>query len=573
MNTFRKLISIVCLLSILFGSHQPLTARTDLVRNPPDRIKDLCYEKLWDSLLHPTNEKNNRARQGTLHEIAELLSKVGYPIESVIPSRRDFSMLMNQKHQEDLYRLIDDSIINLCLLIRDPIPIQTTVTVDYTKTIGNIKDLRQVNDGIFSQSRQGNGSQETVDNSGKMKELGMQSIRTHDAFGTMDPKTKKLICGLDMHYIYPDMNKDPLDPANYQFAIMDKWVQKINEIGASVFFRVGESWGMDPTPPKNVDNYAQAVVQILKHYQQGWANGFYYRIPYWEIWNEPGLKIFWTGTSDQFITLYAKIATALKKEDPSIQVGGPGNAGNFQNDWYFKFLSYIRDHKIPFDFYSWHWYGIRPFEANSIARDVQKDLDAFGFYQTKQFITEWNIDVWGSIDGKKVGNSRERGNQFFNSFFNAGFHGCVLTNLQDSSVEMAHHYRGDANGFGLLDEKGSLNRVGVFYQNLNTLMESPRRLVTVSNPMQEAFTVLAGKSLNGNTIQILVSDARIGENPYKLTINNLPRNKKIDLIITRFNQDHPLGFIETKQFENQTTLELEYSLVAPGFDRIEITLK
>jgi xylan 1,4-beta-xylosidase len=564
---------ILCLVVLLVGGYLPAIAENNQSRIPPQELKDFCYEQLWDVLLHPTNADNNRKRQDMLHQLAEMLSKVGYSVEKVIPSRHDLMVLMNQNKPDQVFELIDDGILESCLLIREPISVHTNITVDCARITGTVKDFRQVNDGIYYPKRDSKGkSSEIIDLSGKMKELSMQSIRTHDAYGMTDPVTNKIICGLDMHYLYPDTTKDPFDPSSYQFDIMDSWIKKINEIGAQVFFRVGESWDVHPEPPKNVDNYVKAVVQILKHYQQGWASGFYYKIPYWEIWNEPALKVFWTGTSDQFIQLYAKIALALKKEDPSIQVGGPGNAGNFQKEWYYQFFAYIREHSIPFDFYSWHWYGIRPYEVAIIAGDVQKDLESFGFYHTKQLITEWNIDVWGSIEGKKVGNNRDRGNQFFNSMFNAAFHGCALTHLQDSPVIMAHHYRGDAGGFGLLDESGNFNRVGMFYQNLSEFMSCPSRLSVTSYPSQESFTCLAGSSLDQTKIQLLVSDARLGTNPYTIELINFKKSDRIRLKVYRLQPDGSMKTVKEMELTTSPRMVIPLEIQAPTIDRIEISL-
>lgn len=573
MKWFTKWVLVIGLIGMMMGGIVPTTAKDNQTRKPPQEVIDFCYEQLWDVLLHPTTGSNQRKRQDTLHQLAEVLSKVGYSVEGAMPSRRDLMVLMNQNEPEKLLERIDNGIIECCLLIREHIPIQTTITINCEKVDGLIKDFRQVNDGILHPKRDSRGkSVELIDVSNKMKELSMQSIRTHDAYGLTNPLTGKIICGLDMHYLYPDTNKDPFDPASYQFDIMDGWMNKIKGIGAQVFFRVGESWDVHPEPPKNVDHYVQAVVQILKHYHQGWANGFYCYIPYWEIWNEPALKVFWTGSADQFIELYGKIAVALKKEDPSIMVGGPGNAGNFQKDWYYRFFSYIRDHHIPFDFYSWHWYGIRPYEVAIIAGDVQKDLDSFGFSSTKQLITEWNSDVWGSIEGRKVGNDREKGNQFFNSMFNAAFHGCALTHLQDTPVIMAHHYRGDINGFGLLEEGGNFNRVGVFYQNLNELMKSPLRLGVTTTPVQEGFTCLAGRSNDQKTIQLLVSDARIGTNPYTIELNNLEKAEQIKVKVFRLHLDGSMKLMKEMTIVASPGISIPLDIEAPTFDRIEISL-
>jgi xylan 1,4-beta-xylosidase len=68
------------------------------------------------------------------------------------------------------------------------------------------------------------------------------------------------------------------------------------------------------------------------HYNQGWANGFHYNIRYWEFWNEP--EGFWSGTPEQFYSLYEKTARALKSVDPNIKVGGDARAMPFDDGPY-----------------------------------------------------------------------------------------------------------------------------------------------------------------------------------------------------------------------------------------------
>ena len=48
--------------------------------------------------------------------------------------------------------------------------------------------------------------------------------------------------------------------------------------------------------------------RVEQHYNDGWAHGYQLGIRYWEIWNEPDLIPFWTGTPAQFYALYAATA-------------------------------------------------------------------------------------------------------------------------------------------------------------------------------------------------------------------------------------------------------------------------
>lgn len=61
------------------------------------------------------------------------------------------------------------------------------------------------------------------------------------------------------------------------------------------------------------------------HYNLGWANGFHYNIRYWEFWNELE-ALFWSGTPQQFYSLYEKTARGLKSVDPTLKVGNDANA-------------------------------------------------------------------------------------------------------------------------------------------------------------------------------------------------------------------------------------------------------
>ena len=64
--------------------------------------------------------------------------------------------------------------------------------------------------------------------------------------------------------------------------------------GARVFYRLGasiEHWAnkYGTGKPMDFDKWVDICEHIIMHYTEGWANGFFYDIAYWEIWNEPDL--------------------------------------------------------------------------------------------------------------------------------------------------------------------------------------------------------------------------------------------------------------------------------------------
>jgi hypothetical protein len=83
-------------------------------------------------------------------------------------------------------------------------------------------------------------------------------------------------------------------------------------------------------PPKDFDRWARVCVNIIRHYNEGWADGFRHNIRYWEIWNEPDLmppSPMWTGTAEEYFRLYAVAAEAIKAHDSALKVGGRALAG------------------------------------------------------------------------------------------------------------------------------------------------------------------------------------------------------------------------------------------------------
>jgi hypothetical protein len=190
-------------------------------------------------------------------------------------------------------------------------------------------------------------------------------------------------------FLNPDADAD--DPASYNFGPTDTLIAQIHAAGAEPFFRIGRSWGADSDPPKDFDKFARIAAHVVKHYNFGWANGFHYGIRYWEVWNEPDMSLFWQGQPEQYFELYAKVAKAVKAADPAALVGGPVQSlPNDDHPYGNDFLAYVRDHKLPLDFYSWHWYAFAndPYDFVRLGRKLRDRLDHYGFQRTISIIDE-----------------------------------------------------------------------------------------------------------------------------------------------------------------------------------------
>ena len=197
------------------------------------------------------------------------------------------------------------------------------VTADFSKKIGDIKPMHGVNNGPVD-SRGGS-------NVKYFQEAGIPYARLHDSnacAGYGGPHT------VDIHSVFPDFDKDPFDPESYDFVCTDMYIKRTIDAGVEPFYRLGETIEHAPKkyyifPPKDNLKWAQICEGVIRHYTEGWADGFHYEIKYWEIWNEPdtgykeGNSPTWRGTMNEFFAMFKTALVYLKGKFPHLRIGGP----------------------------------------------------------------------------------------------------------------------------------------------------------------------------------------------------------------------------------------------------------
>ena len=234
---------------------------------------------------------------------------------------------------------------------------------------------------------------------------------------------------VDIPNLFRDFDADETKEENYDFTFTDVLLEDMFKAGMEPFFRLGvtieNAYNIKAYriyPPKDFAKWARICEHVIRHYNEGWANGYKYGIKYWEIWNEPEGEAndaggaMWLGTKAQFMEFYEVASKHLKScFGDSIMVGGPAAIGFGINaykrdtdlcgirpkdgiypdnhDWWLDyihdFLAYCRDHKCPLDFFSWHSYW--PLENTLEHADhCQKLLDKYGFGSIEHILNEWN---------------------------------------------------------------------------------------------------------------------------------------------------------------------------------------
>lgn len=282
------------------------------------------------------------------------------------------------------------------------------ILVNSNKKIAKIKPMNAVNNGPITANFE------------LYREMEIPYARNHDAAFCSSYGGEHTV---DITAIFPDFEKDEYDESSYDFCVTDKYLKDIESAGTKVFYRLGQKIDhrvkkYDNKVPEDFKKWAVICEHIVRHYNEGWANGFHMNIEYWEIWNEPNLgwaayaddaelddvalgwkraanepSKTWDGTREQYYELYKITAAHLKKCFPKIKVGGPALVSCGMEDpiWcngFFKALT--EEERIPLDFYSWHVYTTTPKVLKKMIEFTRNKLDEYGYTQTESILDEWN---------------------------------------------------------------------------------------------------------------------------------------------------------------------------------------
>ncbi len=291
------------------------------------------------------------------------------------------------------------------------------VAVDFSVERGVVKPVNAV------------GQPPMVDPLGKapmfsyLKEAGIPYSRLHDVGGWLGHGLY-----VDIPNLFPDFDADETRPENYRFAFTDALLENLRRNAVEPYFRLGvtienfvgyRGGGKFPPqrtlPPKDYAKWARICEHVIRHYTEGWADGFRMKITYWEIWNEPenhpdpALNPMFGAPFAEYMKLYGVAAPYLKAKFPHLKIGGYGHCGFYAGVGsdhvaaanssprmaYFvecshRFLKAARDNDWPLDFFSFHSYSA-PKEALRQVRFADEHLTEYGFTREK---TERHFNEW-----------------------------------------------------------------------------------------------------------------------------------------------------------------------------------
>ena len=347
---------------------------------------------------------------------------------------------------------------------------------DFKNILGPVKPVHGVNN-CARQTNYGPLLPDFVD-------LHVPFSRLHDTGGTYGGTHY-----VDIANVFPDFSADADDPASYDFTLTDYYIKPLVDAGIKVMYRLGTTIEHEPKKyrifaPSDPEKWADVAEHIVRHYNDGWAEGFHFNIEYWEIWNEPdglnpacepyGCPNF-IGTAKDYYRLYSLTAKRIKRLHPEVKVGGYSSCyilGKFSNGrweagdaaYFTDFLSYISspEPRAPLDFFTWHGYlGQQYLEKIEIeSRFVDETLDRYGFTETERIDAEWNINICDVA-------TDDRRTQYYINYRNekGGSHcAAALYEMQRCKVDAAMYYDTQLwQAYGALFHVPSLQPTKAYY--------------------------------------------------------------------------------------------------------------
>jgi len=302
------------------------------------------------------------------------------------------------------------------------------LTVDFDRIVRPIKPVNGVNNGPWTCNF-------SEDARPFFKEAAFPFSRLHDSEYPLGSGEF-----VDVDCVFKTFSCDENDPANYNFALTDEYLKAIDECGTKIIYRLGATIEHQPVkihihPPKDYLKWARICEHIIRHYNEGWANGLHLNIEYWEIWNEPELEGHqcWTGTTEEYCDFYKTVVIYLKDRFPHLKFGGPA-ACSPVNDFTKQFLASLTadGQRIPLDFFSWHSYLTDPKYASELARRARALLDEYGYVETESIFDEWNyVNDWNNVRPCYKVISGLKG---------AAFNAAVMCELQHSPCDISTYY-------------------------------------------------------------------------------------------------------------------------------------
>ncbi len=229
-------------------------------------------------------------------------------------------------------------------------------------------------------------------------ELGFRHVRFHgllsDDFGIVVPNNNKLLYSFfNCDQVFDFLLSIGMRPF-VELSFMPTALASRNK---TVF-----SYKANISPPRDYKQWSKLIDRLVSHCLERYGKREL-REWFFEVWNEPNLRSFWTGKQRDYFRLYRYTVEAIKRIDDSLKVGGPATA---KSEWIEDFVAFCDRNQVPADFVSTHYYPTDNFDEfedteeqlfksqRGIMRQVAEDTRRHAGNRPVYY-TEWNASSNG----------------------------------------------------------------------------------------------------------------------------------------------------------------------------------
>jgi hypothetical protein len=145
----------------------------------------------------------------------------------------------------------------------------------------------------------------------------------------------------DANVTWPDLEPSK---GQWRFEKLDGYVSLAQQHSTGILLTLGGSPVWASARPNVLSNYypgftaEPANIEDWRTFVRTVASRYKGRIQAYEIWNEPNLEEFWTGTTDQMLTLTKEASQIIRSVDPNAIVVSPAATAEYGIPWVAEFL-------------------------------------------------------------------------------------------------------------------------------------------------------------------------------------------------------------------------------------------
>jgi xylan 1,4-beta-xylosidase len=289
-------------------------------------------------------------------------------------------------------------------------------------------------------------------------------------------------------------SEDKLGKPIYNFQYVDALYDSILNIGMKPFVELAFMpdklksndktifwWKGNISPPKDYDKWQKLITALTKHWTERYGENEVKQW-YFEVWNEPNLDFFFSGTQADYFKLYESSVKAVKSISQNYRVGGPATAGRA---WIPETIDFAAKNKVQLDFITTHDYGVNGIgfdddgnqklfldtSPNAIiggVKEVNKQIKSSAMPNLPLHYTEWSSSysprdpVHDSYISAPYILSKLKGSQGFIDSMSYW----TFTDIFEESGTVPNPFHG---GFGLINFQGIRKPSFYAYQFLNRL--------------------------------------------------------------------------------------------------------